>query len=149
MLLFTYHKKLIAKAKIFLTQTQILMSLVQWCRNRRALAPQYLADQLTLFQLGMDRLCPPITTGIPNFFFTFRHHCGLLTWFTSGISKCNDYQLTSFLTYSTVDGMVMTLEENIKKSKFGPTESSRDMLWCRALNSGTMGAKFFWTQFQI
>ena len=33
MLLFTYHKKLIGKAKIFLTQTPILMSLVQWCRK--------------------------------------------------------------------------------------------------------------------
>ena len=28
--------------------------------------PQYLADQLTLFQPGEGRLSPPITTGPPN-----------------------------------------------------------------------------------
>ena len=150
MLLFTYHKKLIGKAKIFLTQTPILMSLVQWCRKTGGPWPPNIwqiswpysnwgwtdyAHQLLLASL----IC-----------FTFRHHCGLLTWFTSGISKCNDYQLTSFLTYSTVDGMVMVLlEENIKKSKFGPTESSRDMLWCCALKSGTMGAKVFWSRIWI
>ena len=33
-----------------------------------ALAPQYLADQLTLFKLGEGRLSPPITTGPPNVF---------------------------------------------------------------------------------
>ena len=32
------------------------------------LAPQYLADQLTLFQPGEGRLSPPITIGPPNFF---------------------------------------------------------------------------------
>ena len=32
------------------------------------LAPQYLADQLTLFQPGKGRLCPTITTGTPNVF---------------------------------------------------------------------------------
>ena len=30
--------------------------------------PQYLADQLTLFQLEKGRLSPPITTGTPNCF---------------------------------------------------------------------------------
>ena len=30
--------------------------------------PQYLADQLTLFQLGEGRLSPPISTGPPNVF---------------------------------------------------------------------------------
>ena len=43
------------------------------CRNRGegaggTRAPQYLADQFTLFQPGEDRLCSPITTGPPKFF---------------------------------------------------------------------------------
>ena len=42
---------------------------------RGPLAPQYLADQLTLFQPGEGRLSPPITTGPTPNFFTFRHHC--------------------------------------------------------------------------
>ena len=37
------------------------------------LAPQYLADQLTLFKLGEGRVSPPITTAPPKF-FTFWHH---------------------------------------------------------------------------
>ena len=40
-------------------------------------SPQYLADQLTLFQPGEDRLCPPLTLAPPKF-FTFRHHCVLI-----------------------------------------------------------------------
>ena len=45
----------------------------QWCRNRGARSapgppPQYLADQLTLFQPGEGRLSPLITTGIPQIF---------------------------------------------------------------------------------
>ena len=32
------------------------------------MALHYLADQLTLFQLGKGRLSPPITAGPPNFF---------------------------------------------------------------------------------
>ena len=36
--------------------------------------PQYLVDQLTLFQPGKGILSPPITTGPPPIFFTFRHH---------------------------------------------------------------------------
>ena len=35
--------------------------------------PQYLADQLTLFQPGEGRLSPPITSA-PPYFFTFQHH---------------------------------------------------------------------------
>ena len=30
--------------------------------------PQFLAAQLTLFETGSDRLCPPIATGTPIFF---------------------------------------------------------------------------------
>ena len=37
------------------------------------LAPQYLADQLTLFKPGVGRLCPPLPLAPPKF-FTFRHH---------------------------------------------------------------------------
>ena len=37
---------------------------------------QYLADQLTLFQVGKGRLSPLITTAPPPpNFFTYRHHC--------------------------------------------------------------------------
>ena len=38
--------------------------------------PQYLADQLTLFQPGVGR-CPPLPLAPPKF-FTFRHHCVLV-----------------------------------------------------------------------
>ena len=33
---------------------------------RGATGPQYLADQVTLFQPGVGRLSPPITTGTPK-----------------------------------------------------------------------------------
>ena len=50
----------------------------QWCRNWGGQGghwpPQYLADQLTLFQPGVGRLCPPLPLAPPKF-FTFRHHC--------------------------------------------------------------------------
>ena len=49
----------------------------QWCRSQGGhWPPQYLADQLTLFQPGVGRLCPPLPLAPPKF-FTFRHHCSL------------------------------------------------------------------------
>ena len=52
----------------------------QWCRNRGGQGghwpPQYLADQLTLFQpWGADSAHPLLVA--PPMFFTFRHHCEL------------------------------------------------------------------------
>ena len=45
---------------------------LQWCRNRCGqrghMPPQYLADELTLFQPGKSWLNPPITTGTSNVF---------------------------------------------------------------------------------
>ena len=42
--------------------------------QRGHLPPQYLLDQLTLLKLGEGRLSPPVTTGPPPMFLTFRHH---------------------------------------------------------------------------
>ena len=47
--------------------------------ERGATSPQYLADQLTLFQMGKRRLSLPITT--PPIFFTFQHHCSIVFYF--------------------------------------------------------------------
>ena len=51
---------------------------LQWCRNRGGQGghwlPQYLADQLTLFQpLGSGSVHPLLVA--PQMFFTFRHQC--------------------------------------------------------------------------
>ena len=56
---------------------------VQWCRNRGGQGghwppPQYLADQLTLFQPGRADY-PHLFLVAPPMFFTFRHHCGYET----------------------------------------------------------------------
>ena len=54
------------------------LSFYQWCRNRKGQEgnwppPQYLADQLTLFQpWGADSAHPLLVA--PPMFFTFRHH---------------------------------------------------------------------------
>ena len=49
----------------------------QWCRNRGGQGghwpPQYLADQLTLFQPGRADY-PHLLLLAPPMFFTFRHH---------------------------------------------------------------------------
>jgi hypothetical protein len=41
---------------------------------RGPLAPQYLADESTLFQPGMADY-PHLLLLVPPMFFTFRHHC--------------------------------------------------------------------------
>ena len=51
---------------------------LQWCRNRGGQGghwpPQYLADQLTLFEPGRADY-PHLLLLAPSMFFTFRHHC--------------------------------------------------------------------------
>ena len=42
------------------------------------LAPKYLADQLTLFQPGEADSAQPLQLA-PQNFFTFRHHCSVVT----------------------------------------------------------------------
>ena len=61
-----------------------------WCRNQRGggepLVPQYLADQLTIFQPEKGRLSPPITTGTPNVFnFSATLHKVSIQWALGGI----------------------------------------------------------------
>ena len=70
------------------------------------LVPQYLADQLTIFQLEKGRLSPPITTGIPNVFnFSATLHKVSIQWALRGfrgLPPCKvtrKFQVSSYVLF--------------------------------------------------
>ena len=100
---------------------------LQWCRNRGGQGghwpPQYLVDQLTLFQPGRGDF-PHLLLLAPPMFFTFRHH-----WFSISATynrlcdlsqfcpkkllfKANMY---SFLTFMSINFLVWMLQCNVQK----------------------------------
>ena len=90
------HKE--SKVHNYLLDSQMLecnalCSPLQWCRNRGGQGghwpPQYLADQLTLFQPGRADY-PHLMLLAPPMFFTFRHHwCGFKFWDTVIFQEIN------------------------------------------------------------
>ena len=67
------------------------------------LAPPIFFRSVNLIRNGEGRLSPPITTGPPNVFFTFRHHCYLFIQFINSF-LLHDYENRKTNKYIIVSG---------------------------------------------
>ena len=110
----------------------------QWCRNRGGQGghwpPQYFADQLTLFEPGRADY-PHLLLLAPPMFFTFRHHCPLITYLGLTHIPNSDtyYNLNSLVQLADLKAVVIPKKGSCRNKCYyllGPT-----FLLCALINS--------------
>ena len=97
------------------------------CGPGGPLAPQYLSDQLTLFEPGRANY-PHLLLLAPPMFFTFRHHCDLSNrnnvvfsyYITYTIYYIQQYTLSSALIPQTAQQQYYTRRKRPRKLLFLP-----------------------------